>query len=130
MGSVLAEPKRPAVRPDPVAGRRPNMKRKQHVAAYLFVLPFFAIFVAMLVVPLLYSGYLSFFATKLIGGVRFVGFENYTKVLLDPKFLAGVGRVVLVLAIQMPIMLGLALLFALVLDSGLARGTRALRLLI
>jgi multiple sugar transport system permease protein len=100
------------------------------VAAYLFVLPFFVVFIAMLVVPLVYSGYLSMFATRLIGGVRFVGVENYQKVFGDPKFMAGVGRVLLVLLIQMPIMLGLALLFALVLDSGRARGSRALRLFI
>ena len=36
----------------------------------------------------------------------------------------------LILLVQVPIMLGLALVFALVLDSGRARGSRALRLLI
>ena len=124
--AVRDKPPRSAVRSRGVS----TLKRKQHVAAYLFVLPFFVVFVAMLVVPLFYSGYLSFFATRLIGGVRFVGVENYRKVFLDPKFLEGIGRVLLVLLIQMPIMLGLALLFALVLDSGRARGSRALRLLI
>src|SRR3954462_3974435 len=130
MGSVVVAPDRLAGRAGAPGGRRPNTKRKLHLAAYLFVLPFFAVFVTMLVVPLVYSGYLSLFATRLIGGVRFVGLENYAKVLVDPKFLEGVGRVALVLCIQVPIMLGLALLFALVLDSGRARGSKALRLLI
>jgi multiple sugar transport system permease protein len=130
MGSVVVAPDRLARRTAAPGGRRPNTKRKLHFAAYLFVLPFFAVFVTMLVVPLIYSGYLSLFATRLIGGVRFVGLENYAKVLVDPKFLEGAGRVALVLVIQVPIMLGLALLFALVLDSGRARGSKVLRLLI
>jgi multiple sugar transport system permease protein len=99
-------------------------------AAYLFVLPFLVVFLAMLVTPLLYSGYLSFFQTRLVGGVSFVGFENYVRAFLDPAFLAGIGRVALFLVIQVPIMLGFALFFALALDSGRVRGGSAARLLI
>ena len=42
----------------------------------------------------------------------------------------GLRRVALILLVQVPIMLGLALFFALALDSGRARGSGALRLLI
>ena len=107
-----------------------RIKRKQHLAAYAFVLPFFVVFAAMLVAPLVYSGYLSFFADRLIGGVSFVAFENYLRAFQDPGFLAGLGRTALFLVIQVPIMLGFALFFALALDSGRARGSKALRLLI
>jgi len=107
-----------------------GIKRKQNLAAYAFVLPFFVVFAAMLVAPLVYSGYLSFFADRLIGGVSFVAFENYFRAFQDPGFLAGLGRTALFLVIQVPIMLGFALFFALALDSGRARGSKALRLLI
>ncbi len=107
-----------------------TMKRRQNVAAYLFALPFFVVFIAMLIVPLFYSGYLSFFATTLVGGMSFVGFDNYVHAFLDPAFLAGVGRMALFLVIQVPIMLGLALFFALAFDSGRVRGSNVLRLLI
>lgn len=106
------------------------IRRKQHLAAYGFVLPFFVVFAAMLVAPLIYAGYLSFFVDRLVGGVSFVAFENYIRAFQDPGFLAGLGRTALVLVIQVPIMLGLALFFALAIDSGRARGSRALRLLI
>ena len=106
------------------------IRRKQHLAAYAFVLPFFVVFATMLVAPLVYSGYLSFFADRLVGGVSFVAFENYLRAFQDPDFLAGLGRTALILVIQVPIMLGLALFFALALDSGRARGSKALRLLI
>jgi multiple sugar transport system permease protein len=107
-----------------------GIRRKQHLAAYAFVVPFFVVFVAMLVAPLIYSGYLSFFVDRLVGGVSFVAFENYLRAFQDPGFLAGLGRTALILLIQVPIMLGLALFFALALDSGRARGSKALRLLI
>ena len=50
-----------------------------------------------LIVPLFYSGYLSFFATRLVGGVRFVGFDNYVRGVQDPALLAGLGRMALFL---------------------------------
>jgi len=106
------------------------IQRRQHLVAYGFVLPFFVVFATMLVAPLVYSGYLSFFVNRLIGGVSFVAFENYLRAFQDPGFLAGLGRTALVLVVQVPIMLGLALFFALALDSGLARGSKVLRLLI
>ena len=112
---------------------RPQRSRNQRSlnrAAYLFVLPFLVIFAAMLVVPLLYAGYLSFFHSQLIGGQSFVWFQNYIRAFTDSDFIAGVGRMALFLVIQVPIMLALALFFALALDSGRVRGAKALRVLI
>ena len=37
------------------------IQRKQHLVAYGFILPFFAVFATMFIAPLAYSGYLSFF---------------------------------------------------------------------
>jgi multiple sugar transport system permease protein len=105
-------------------------RRRQNRAAYLFTLPFLIVFAAMLVIPLGYAGYLSLFQTRLVGGEQFALFANYLRAFTDPVFLAGVGRMGLFLIIQVPIMLGLALFFALALDSGRARGSKALRLLI
>ena len=106
------------------------IQRKQHLFAYGLILPFFVVFAAMLVAPLAYSGYLSFFVDRLIGGVSFVAFENYLRAFQDSGFLAGLGRTALFLVLQVPVMLGFALFFALALDSGRARGSKALRLLI
>lgn len=105
-------------------------RRKQNAVAYSFVLPFVVVFVAMLVVPLVYSGYLSLFRNQLIGGSQLVWLGNYARALSDPLFLAGVGRMALFLVVQVPIMLGLALLFALALDSGRVHGARFARLAI
>lgn len=110
--------------------RRSANQRRLNIAAYLFVAPFMIVFIIMLLLPLLYSGYLSLFTTQLIGGQAFAGLANYVRAFTDPDFLAGVGRMALFLVIQVPIMLVLSLFFALALDSGRVRGSVALRLLI
>jgi multiple sugar transport system permease protein len=103
-------------------------KKRQYRAAYVFVLPFFVIFLAMIIVPLGYAGYLSFFKQQLVGGTSFAGLANYARALTDPDFLSGVGRMGLILIIQVPIMLVMSLFFALALDSGMTRLAKFIRL--
>jgi multiple sugar transport system permease protein len=121
--------------PGRTSGRPPQRRvttaqRRQWGAAYALTLPFFVIFLAMIVVPLGYAGYLSLFKKRLIGGLSFAGFDNYTRALTDPSFLTGVGRVALFLVFQVPIMLCLALFFALALDSGMMKLAKFTRLAI
>ena len=108
-----------------VAARAPALERAgsnaglgRRLAPYLFLLPFLVLFVAFLIVPLLYALDLSVYKKALVGGTRFVGFENYQKAFVDQKFWAGVLTLVKFALMQIPVMLGLALLFALILDSG------------
>nr|WP_240759044.1 sugar ABC transporter permease [Phytoactinopolyspora endophytica] len=95
---------------------------------YLFVAPFMIVFVAMLLVPLGYAAYLSLFREQLIGGTVFVGLDNYVRALSDQQLLSGIFRVARFFLIQVPLMLTLALCFALALDSGMLRLTRVVRL--
>lgn len=110
--------------------RSPKLHRKQTRAAYLLTLPFVIVFLAMFVAPLAYSGYLSTFRSELVGGTVFVGLGNYVEAVTDPLFLGALLRMCLFLAIQVPIMIGLALFFALALDSGMVRAQKFIRLAI
>lgn len=114
----------------PRATRRATspMRRRQNAAAYTFITPFVVVFLAMIVVPLVYAAYVSLFRSQLVGGTMFVGLGNYSRALTDPQFLAGVGRMAVFLAIQVPVMLGLALVFALLLDAGVLFLQRVIRL--
>ena len=105
------------------------MRRREIRAGYFFVLPFMVVFVLMLLVPLVYAGYISLYQSTLIAGVKFGGLANYLKAFTDPLFLEGLGRMGLFLVVQVPIMLGLSLFIALALDSGRVRGQGAVRLL-
>ena len=91
----------------------------KRIAPYIFLSPFLLFFVAFLIIPLIYAFDLSVYKTTLVGGTRFVGFDNYAKAFTDPNFWDGVLTLVKFGAMQMPVMLILALLFALILDSGL-----------
>jgi multiple sugar transport system permease protein len=75
------------------------------------------LFLAFFIAPLIYALYLSLYRSQLIGGNSFVGLDNYKDGLSDHAFTSGVGRVALYMVVQVPIMLGLALVFALILDS-------------
>jgi multiple sugar transport system permease protein len=95
-----------------------------------FTGPFLAVFALVFLAPIGYSAYLSVFRSRLVGGTSFVGLENYTKAFSDPQFWEALTRVTLFLAVQVPIMLGLALLVALAIDSGRLYGAGFFRVAI
>jgi multiple sugar transport system permease protein len=118
----------PLSRVAPKPKNQSRLHRKQTFAAYVLILPFVVIFIAMFVVPLAYSAYISLFRTQLVGGTSFIGLGNYFEALTDPLFLGALLRMGLFLVIQVPIMLGFALFFALALDSGRVRWHKFVRL--
>ena len=91
---------------------------QRKITPYLFLLPFLAGYIAFMVYPLVYSFDLSLYRKQLIGGIRFVGTANYINVFQDGNFWEGIRNVLVFGCIQIPVMLGLALIFALILDSG------------
>ena len=103
-------------------------RSSRRTAGPLFVAPFLLLFVLLFLTPLGYAAYLSLFEHKLIGGTTFVGLDNYVTAVKDPQLIHGVLRVATFFLIQVPVMLVLALLFALALDSGLVRLARVVRL--
>ena len=97
-------------------------------APYLFLAPFLIAFFVFMVFPLLYALQLSLFRTRIIGGTTFVGLENYGRAFTDSQFWDGISNVLKFGAVQIPVMLGLALIFALLLDSGIIRRLTIFRL--
>ncbi|WP_373897068.1 carbohydrate ABC transporter permease [Glycomyces algeriensis] len=103
----------------PEASALPRRRRRgRRWTGWLFVGPFIAVFALVFLAPIAYSVYLSVFRTQMVGGTKFVGLENYSRALQDAQFWDGLGRVSLFLVVQVPIMLGIALLVALAIDSG------------
>ena len=103
-----------------VPGGRAKRKggARHGTAGFLFTMPFITLFLLVFIAPLAYALYLSLFREQLIGGNSFVGIDNYVDGLKDQAFIDGIKRVALYMLIQVPIMLILALVFALILDSG------------
>ena len=106
------------------------------MAPYAFVTPAVALYVLVLLIPIGYTLYLSVEKTQVSGlglgtGARrqvFAGFSNYASALTDAAFLSSLLRVVIYSLILVPVMLGLALLFALLLDARRVRFQRFSRL--
>ena len=103
-------------------------KHKADWRGWKFMWPFALVFVFVFIVPIVYAVYISFFKKQMIGGTKFVGFENYARLLGDGQFWSSVGRVALFTCVQVPIMLCLSALMALALDSMKLHGTRFFRI--
>ncbi|MFF5504100.1 carbohydrate ABC transporter permease [Streptomyces roseolus] len=107
-------------------------------APYGFLLPAAVLFVLFFALPIGYAVWLSFHKIEIKGlglgkGARsevWAGLENYASALTDSEFLASALRVLGYGALVVPVMLGLALLFALLLDSERVRGRSFARLAI
>jgi len=105
-----------------------SFQRRQSLAGALFVLPFVVIVVLFLALPLGYALWLSLHSESLALGTRFTGLAQYGHVFKDPEFRAGLWRVIRFGVVQIPIMLGLALVGALALDAINSRVSRVFRL--
>lgn len=113
------------VRVEPTTPPARRRKRRPTLAPYLLSAPAMILFLMFTVIPVGYTLVMSFFAMRLtgtgvLGGTRtsvFVGVENYTAVVQDREFFAGLGRLAIYGMIAVPLTLGLALLFALLLDT-------------
>jgi len=105
-----------------------STKMGHRVAPYAFLAPFVLLYLLVLVGPLLYALFTSLFTTRLAGGITFSGLANYARVLQSSDFWSGLERVLVFGVIQVPIMLGLALLFALLFDMDLVPMAKVYRL--
>ncbi|GAB6899827.1 carbohydrate ABC transporter permease [Kineosporia succinea] len=119
------------------AKREPTVRRattskinRRHQIGWLFVLPFLIVFLAFLVAPLLYAGYLSLFTKGLATGTTFAGFDNYTRAFSDPSFRKGLWLVLRFSLVVIPLQLGVALVAALLLDEITGRLASFSRLMI
>ncbi|MBO8194803.1 sugar ABC transporter permease [Streptomyces oryzae] len=119
--------------------RKPAARRRSarpDRKAWTFLGPFLAVYVFAMILPICYAIYQSLLKVERSGplglgkpSVTFAGLDNYALALEQTTFLEGFGRVLLFGAVQVPVMLLLALTLALLLDqvkdrwAGLLRAT-------
>jgi multiple sugar transport system permease protein len=98
---------------------------------WIFVGPFLAVFALTFLAPIGYAIYLSLFREQaFFGGNEFVGLANYAEVVRDSKFWESFFRVLVFLVVQVPVMLVLALLAALAIDSARLHGASFFRIVV
>jgi len=117
----------------PAQGAR---RRWPRLAPYLFLAPAIVLFVLFLLLPIIYTVYLSLRRVQVSGlglgpGARsevWAGLDNYRDAVTDMELWRGALRVLLYGGILTPVMLGAALLFALLLDAQRVRARRFARI--
>ncbi|WP_062318586.1 carbohydrate ABC transporter permease [Demequina maris] len=114
---------------------RPQVRwRTPHRGAIAaLVAPFGVLFALFYLLPIGYAVYQSLLVVErdgTYGEARevFGGLTQYALVFQNEAFWQSMGRMLLFGIVQVPVMLGLALLFALLLDSSLVKGRRFFRL--
>lgn len=98
-----------------------------------FIAPFGLLFAAFYLAPIIYAIKQSLYKIERQGTFGkaqevFGGLEQYIRVFSDGPFWESIGRVLLFGIVQVPVMLGIALALALLLDSGLVKGKAFFRL--
>lgn len=114
---------RPVPRP---AGRR-RSRLVNPATPYLFLLPVIVLFLAFKVYPYAYAAWLSL-TTKVRGIDTFVGLENYIRLTQDPLFYTALWNTFVILIIQVPLMLCLAIGLAVAFNSLLLRARAVFRI--
>lgn len=119
--------------PGPTAARR-RRRRVKALTVSGFLMPFFVPFALFYLLPVAYAFVQSLQRIEREPGMFgksypvFAGLSQYASVLGDREFLASVGRMLLFGIVQVPLMLGLALVIALLLDSQLVKGKAFFRI--
>lgn len=98
-----------------------KLSKKTRFFPYAMLLPTIVIFAVFMIYPILYSFYLSF--TEFTGGTyEFVGLRNYIELFNDPVFYKALFNTFFYLIIQVPVMISLALLLAVLVEQKFVRG--------
>ena len=120
--------------PQMVAATRPRISLRHAIYrarwAYLFIAPFFIFFVLFSLYPILFSLYLSLTEWKGLGPIKYVGLDNYQRLMGDTVFWQSMVNGLLLFVMYVPLMTLLALILAVILNSKRVRGFRIFRTII
>ncbi|MFI9560644.1 carbohydrate ABC transporter permease [Nonomuraea endophytica] len=96
------------------------LRSPMRLAPYLFVLPAVALFAIFKLYPIAWSFVLSLFRTD--GALQtFAGTANYERLAGDPLFWTALRNTALIMVVQVPVMLGIAIALAVAFNSPLLR---------
>lgn len=95
---------------------------KKYKMPYLFILPFFVLFLVFQLIPIIWTVYISFTQWRGIGDPQFIGWANYQKILIDNMFWDALKNTVVYWISGLVLILIFALLIASILNSELLKG--------
>ncbi len=100
------------------------------VAPYIFISPFFILFLIFGLYPLFYSAYISFFDLRLAGNRGFVGLDNFTRLFtVDEFFTKALVNTVILLVFGSLLQHFIAIPLAILVNNPRTRGRNIIRAL-
>lgn len=97
-------------------GKKRN--RKTFLIAMGFILPFFILYTIFTIWPVVQGFYVSFHKWGLMGKLKYVGFDNYTKFLGDKNFWGALVNTITFTVITTPLLVITAMVLALLANRG------------
>ncbi|WP_067779817.1 carbohydrate ABC transporter permease [Actinomyces vulturis] len=96
-----------------------KLKRRNTIAGWTFILPNFVGFALFTLIPVLTLFYTAFTKWNVFGDPKFVGLENFNRLIGDDKFWTAFWNTMYYTVIHVPLTLGLSLGLALLLNQKL-----------
>lgn len=104
------------------------LKKRRARYAYLYLLPFFIVFLIFKLYPIIYTFVLSFCDMDVLSGdLTFVKLANYKRLLSSPYFFRSIGNTLLIWIMSIVPQLTLAFLLALLMSNRWLRGRSIFR---
>ncbi|MFE0872712.1 carbohydrate ABC transporter permease [Streptomyces rochei] len=105
----------------------PRARRRLFLTPYLFVAPFYVVFAAFGLYPLVFAFQLSFTDWKGAGEAHFIGLGNYTYLLTSPEFWSSLGNSAVMWLLIVPVQIVGGLAVAVLLANARLRGRGVFR---
>lgn len=93
------------------------MKTKWKISPYLYILPAFILLFAFRMIPIVMSFVISFFDWSIKGTGKFIGFENYGKMMVDEVFWQSLSNTFWLVIIVVPASIVFSMFFAVLLNQ-------------
>mgnify|MGYP000936400010 FL=1 len=93
---------------------------KKNGAGYFFLLPWLIGTLIFTIIPIFTSLYLSFTNYNILNPAHFIGFQNYSRIFTDKKFITSLIVTFKFVLFSVPLQLSFALFIAILLNKGIA----------
>ena len=116
-----------AIRPKPRAEQPRQRPKKSRVpfwnnikvVPYLYILPNMLLFLTFMIIPIFMTFYYSLMKWNGMGRAKWIGMENYFYIFRDEVFLKSLWNTLLFTAVTVPLLMALALFFAVLLNQSI-----------
>lgn len=96
--------------------KKMSLSQKHSLAGWFFLAPATALIIVFMFYPII-QAFISSFQSGIGDGMRWVGWANFRRMLIDPKLKKAIVNTLIFALWQVPIMLGIALFLAAILNS-------------